>query len=75
MFEGTTSQANMVDVLDGIEWVVDEGARVINLSLGGSSGSRIERDYYERLSEQGIIVSAASGNDGTSGKSKIFLCS
>ena len=38
------------------------GARVVNLSLGGSSGSRTERDALAAASD--VLFVAAAGNDG-----------
>lgn len=39
-------------------------ATVINLSLGGGSYSASEQNLYRQVSERGVIVVAASGNDG-----------
>ena len=39
-------------------------ADVINLSLGAGSFSDSQQDIYDRLRDDGIIVVAASGNDG-----------
>lgn len=39
-------------------------ADVINLSLGGGGFSQSEADLYRRIGEQGVLVVAASGNEG-----------
>ena len=52
------------DVASGIVWAVDNGADVINLSLGSSSPSRAERRAIRYAVEHGVLVVAASGNDG-----------
>lgn len=49
-----------------IEWAVNQGAQVINLSLGTDANSLILRDVVERAVEQGVIVVAAVGNGNTS---------
>ena len=51
------------DVASGIAYAVDEGADVINLSLGSSSPSRAERRAIRYALEAGVLVVAASGND------------
>jgi serine protease len=53
------------DVADGITWAADNGATVVNLSLGGGSDSLIEPavDYALSL---GIEVVAAAGNNNSS---------
>ncbi|EAT13629.1 S8 family serine peptidase [Bermanella marisrubri] len=40
-------------------------ADIINLSLGGKDFSQIENDVIQRLSQLGIIIIAASGNQGS----------
>ncbi|QIB65420.1 S8 family serine peptidase [Kineobactrum salinum] len=41
-------------------------ASIINLSLGGEGFSQINQQLYRDLREQGIIVVAAAGNEGSS---------
>jgi subtilisin family serine protease len=52
------------DVMAGVRAVVERGARVVNLSLGGSRFSGAEEDFYRGLRRDGILVIAAAGNDG-----------
>ncbi len=40
-------------------------ADIINLSLGGGSFSTIEQNLYNALRQRGVLVVAASGNDGS----------
>jgi cell wall-associated protease len=53
------------DVASGITKSVDAGARVINLSLGGSFANAIE-DSLIYADENGVLSIAAAGNDGAS---------
>lgn len=51
----------------GITWAADNGAHVINMSLGGTSSSQLLEDAVNYAWEKGVVVVAAAGNTGTSG--------
>ena len=51
-------------IANGIANAVNLGARVINLSLGGLDNSNTIRMAVEQAYQQGVVVIAASGNDG-----------
>lgn len=53
-------------VAAGIYYAVDNGARVINLSLGASATSRTIEDAVAYAQEHDVIVVASSGNAGSS---------
>lgn len=48
----------------GVYWAVDHGADVINVSLGGSIVTTIEREAFEYAEAAGVVVVAAAGNGG-----------
>ncbi|AUB36465.1 Serine protease, subtilisin family [Nostoc flagelliforme CCNUN1] len=50
----------------GIRYAVDNGANVINLSLGGASSNRTLESAINYASSKGVIVVMAAGNDGNS---------
>jgi subtilisin family serine protease len=50
--------------LAAIEYAIDKGARIINLSLGGSLYSQSEYESIEAASYKGVLVIAAAGNGG-----------
>jgi thermitase len=52
------------DVAQGIIYAVDNGARVINLSFGGTSPSQTLQEAVNYAHAHGVLVVAASGNDG-----------
>lgn len=54
------------DVADGIRFAADNGADVINLSLGGPVGASYLEDALEYAHSKGVTIVAASGNDGAS---------
>ncbi|WP_375510780.1 S8 family peptidase [uncultured Nostoc sp.] len=50
----------------GIRYAVDNGANVINLSLGGTSSNRTLESAIDYASSKGVIVVMAAGNNGDS---------
>lgn len=55
----------MSDILDAVEWVAEQGANVINLSLGGPGYSETAEALYDSIRDDNKLVVCASGNDGT----------
>jgi serine protease len=55
---------NSADIADGIRWAVDNGAKVLNLSLGGFGYSRVIENAVAYARSHGAVVVAAAGNHG-----------
>jgi len=55
--------ASVADVAAGIDYAIQQGARVINLSLGVRIGSQALEDAVNRALNAGVVVVAAAGND------------
>ncbi len=53
------------DVIAGIIWAADNGAQVINLSLGGDVPDDGLRDALRYAYNKGVVVVASAGNDDT----------
>jgi serine protease len=52
------------DIMQGVQWLADQGCHVVNLSLGGGGKSRTEEAFFAKMRRQGVLVVAASGNAG-----------
>ena len=50
-------------VIDGIIWATDEGADVINISLGGDFDDPFLEDACKYAHDHGVVVVASAGND------------
>ncbi|WP_343760955.1 S8 family serine peptidase [Deinococcus depolymerans] len=55
---------SITDVAQAINWAVDHGAQVINLSLGSVKKTGVIKHMIEYASGRGVIVVASSGNTG-----------
>jgi len=51
-------------IANGIIWSADNGAKVINLSLGAYAESLTVRDAVDYAWSKGVILTGAAGNDG-----------
>ena len=66
---GDDGSGNFADIADGIYFAVDNGAQVINMSLGTNARLKLTSDpimdpALEYAYTNGVTVVAASGNDG-----------
>jgi subtilisin family serine protease len=50
-------------IIDGIVWAADQGAKVINLSLGGDADDPFLEDACKYAHDKGVVLVASAGND------------
>jgi serine protease len=61
-----TGSGTYAGIADGIYFAADNGADIINMSLGGASGSDTLEDALEyAYNTMGVTIICASGNDGS----------
>jgi len=60
----SSGSGTYADIADGIRYAADHGAKVISMSLGGSSGSQTLEDALAYAYQKGVTIVAAAGNDG-----------
>lgn len=53
------------DVIEGIRYAADNGASIINMSLGSSISSELEKEAIQYAQNKGCLVVAAAGNDSS----------
>ncbi|UPM43317.1 S8 family peptidase [Halocatena salina] len=64
--DGTGSTS---DIADAVEWAADQGADVINLSLGGGGYNQTMKNAVSYATDNGALIVAAAGNSGSQGVS------
>ncbi len=63
---GADGSGTYSGIANGITWAADKGARIINLSLGGTSSSQTLQDAVNYAWNRNAILIAAAGNNGNS---------
>jgi thermitase len=63
---GDTGSGSYSGIASGIIWAADNGAKVINMSLGGTSSSSTLQQAVDYAWNKGVVVVAAAGNSNTS---------
>jgi subtilisin family serine protease len=56
----------MSDVAKGVVWATDNGADVVSMSLGGSSGDSAMQSAVQYAASRNVLLVAAAGNSGSS---------
>ncbi len=58
-------QGNYENIIKGIIYAVDQGAKVINMSLAGKTGSKSLQEAVKYAYSKGVVVVVASGNSNS----------
>lgn len=61
---GTTT-----DIAEAIKFAADQGAGVINMSLGGGGESAVMKEAIDYAHSKGVVIVAAAGNENTNSAS------
>lgn len=61
---GRDGSGSYAAIANGIRWAADQGAHIINMSLGASSASQTLEDALAYAYGKGVTIVAAAGNDG-----------
>ncbi|MBE9008841.1 peptidase S8 [Pseudanabaenaceae cyanobacterium LEGE 13415] len=56
----------VADIAEAIRWAADNGANVINMSLGGGGESKLMREAIEYAHSKDVTIVAAAGNSNRS---------
>ena len=56
--------ADSYDIVGGIDWAVEQGAKILNLSFAGGRDALMEA-ALAKASERGVVAVAAAGNEGS----------
>ncbi|GAB6087760.1 S8 family peptidase [Alkaliphilus crotonatoxidans] len=51
-------------IAQGIQWAVNNGMHIVNMSLGGPSSSTILQNICDAANQAGVLLIAAAGNSG-----------
>jgi serine protease len=57
-------QTHASNLMAAAEMCADHGAKIISMSMGGSSKAKPEKETFDALYEEGILSIAAAGNGG-----------
>jgi len=63
-FVNTYGDNNIIYYPEMLEILVEQGVKVVNISLGKYSYSSMEEQAFEDAYEQGLVAVASAGNDG-----------
>lgn len=61
-----SGSGSLTNVARGITWAADNGAHVLNLSLGASTGAQALADAVDYAWNRGCLLVVAAGNSGSS---------
>ncbi|MBC5795878.1 peptidase S8 [Sphaerospermopsis sp. LEGE 00249] len=66
---GADGGGTVADIAEAIKFAANNGADVINMSLGGGGESQLMKEAIEYAHRKGVVIVAAAGNESTDGSS------
>ncbi|WP_435154764.1 S8 family serine peptidase [Haladaptatus sp. DFWS20] len=61
-----SGSGSTADIADAVEWAADQGADIINMSLGGGGYTSTMKNAVSYANNQGSLIICAAGNNGSS---------
>lgn len=62
---GADGSGSWAAIAAGIVWAADQGAEIVNASLGGQYGAQVLEDAVRYATDRGALVVLAAGNSGS----------
>ncbi len=62
---GASGSGWLSDIIEGLEWCINNDMQIANMSFGSSTDSRLFREAIEETSRAGIVLVGAAGNEGS----------
>lgn len=59
-------------VANGIRYAADNGAKVVNISLGGESPSAVEQSAIQYALDKGVFIAISAGNEKLNGNPTVY---
>jgi subtilisin family serine protease len=63
---------NYAQVIQGIDWAIDNNIDIISMSFGGYDNSEILHDAIKTANSKGILIVAAAGNFGSGEEKEVY---
>ena len=63
-FMNSTGKGSTSDAIEGIEYAVKKGLKIVNCSFGSSAKSSALKDAVDHAKDKGVLLVVAAGNDG-----------
>ncbi|BBI33119.1 S8 family peptidase [Cohnella abietis] len=59
-----TGSGYITDIVEGINWCLANGIKIMNMSFGSTADSKLLKDTIRRARKQGAVMIASAGNSG-----------
>ncbi|WP_339179303.1 S8 family serine peptidase [Paenibacillus sp. FSL R5-0701] len=60
---GADGEGTILDVLEGVEWSIQNGMDIINISLGMDTDSSLFKEIIDNAYDAGIVIVGTAGNE------------